>query len=249
MISEQVGNGLAWAVGLSPDTGSGPLQYDQSFDEAKAVVLDALIHWYPLRATLELELSQVEACVHVKNQDLSIVADNPFFRQFFHSGLPATGRDADLFALKKTVALSKGTDQLLCDGASSVEFFHIGSDCVGGLYSIQTFKRRLEEFQDPNFHILEISRPIQLVDAACAEREKPLTDLLRLFRSLDDIDQTICRADAQGETTKEIAARVGLTPRSIEIRRKKMLDLFGIARPMELIRITIRLEEQGLLPD
>ncbi len=74
-------------------------------------------------------------------------------------------------------------------------------------------------------------------------------ELLDIFQSLDVIDQRTCRLDAKGETTKDIAAAVNLSPRAIEIRRRKMFELFGVERPMELVRITIRLEEHGLLPD
>ena len=69
-----------------------------------------------------------------------------------------------------------------------------------------------------------------------------------MFLSMNSIDQTICRMDALGEMTKDIARSVGLTSRSIEIRRKKMQELFQVERSMEVIRITIRLEEHGLLP-
>ena len=65
---------------------------------------------------------------------------------------------------------------------------------------------------------------------------------------VDSIDRTICRMDAQGDLTKEIAGSVGLTSRSIENRRKKMQQHFQVERGMEVIRITIRLEEHGLLP-
>ncbi len=80
-------------------------------------------------------------------------------------------------------------------------------------------------------------------------QEKSLAELFELFQSLDHTDQVTCRMDAKGECTKDIAQAVGLSPRAIELRRKKMFELFGVERPMELIRITIRLEENGLLPE
>jgi hypothetical protein len=36
-----------------------------------------------------------------------------------------------------------------------------------------------------------------------------LVELFRLFQRLDDIDQTVCQSDADGETTKDIGASVG----------------------------------------
>ena len=65
--------------------------------------------------------------------------------------------------------------------------------------------------------------------------------------SLDAINQTICRLDARGDATKSVAECVGLTTRSIEIRRKKIQELFQVERSMDVILITIRLEEHGLL--
>ncbi len=222
-------------------------RYATTFEETKALVLKAICDWYPQRASRELDLSGFEACVAVKNYDWNIVFENASFRRLFTGGIPGMGRGADAFVYRKSNSISASTDQLIRDGATMIEFEHINGDHLGRLCTVRTYKCRLDELSDPNFYILGISRPLALIGTTEKEQEKSLNELFGIFQKLDDTDQTICRLDAKGDTTKDIAASVGLTSRSIEIRRKKMMDLFDVHRPMELIRITIRLEEHGLL--
>ena len=225
------------------------LDFESTFDEAKSQALDAVRHWYPQRQSLDLDLSAVEACVAIKNHERTVVHDNPAHQLFFSRTSSTASKSTDPHAFYRTSKLTRNTDELIAEGIRTLDCEHEGKVASGQTYSFRTFKCQLGELRDPNYFIFSISRPIACLGNPDADRDKSLLDLLAIFQTLDATDQRTCRMDAKGESTKDIAVAVGLSPRAIEIRRKKMFELFGVERSMELVRITIRLEEHGLLPN
>ena len=240
------GNSSIASDNLPPPRWASTLDFESTFDEAKSQALDTIRRWYPQRQTQDLDLSAVEACVVIKNHERAVVHDNPAYQLFFSRASTATGRAPD--ALYRTSKLSQNTDELIAEGIRSLDCEHDGKDAAGQAYRFRTFKCQLGELRDPNYFIFSLSRPIAYLDNPAGNRNKSLLDLLAIFQSLDATDQLTCRLDAKGESTRDISTAVGLCSRSIEIRRKKMFELFDVQRPMELVRITIRLEEHGLLP-
>ncbi len=224
------------------------LAFSTSFDEIKTQALDCILSWYPHRHIRQLDLNGLEACVAIKNQDRAIVYQNVAFQHFFTGGQNPVGRGNESLTFWKTVQVSQKTDDLIFEGVKSIDCEHVGKDSAGRYYTFRTYKSTLAELQDPAFFLFGVARPIAILGTTEAEKGKSLSELFGLFQSLDGIDQQVCRLDAKGESTKDIAAGVGLTSKSIENRRNKMIAMFGVQRPMDLIRITIRLEDHGLLP-
>ena len=66
------------------------------------------------------------------------------------------------------------------------------------------------------------------------------------MQKLDTTDELICHGYLMGDTTKDIATKVGLTARSVEKRRQKIMDIFGFVRPVQIVKMLVRLEEHGL---
>ena len=243
------GNSSNSCVTSSTPRWASTLDFESTFDQAKSQALDAIRYWYPQRQSHQLDLSNIEACVAIKNHERAIVHDNPAYQLFFARVSSASGKSTDAHSLYRASRIAQNTDELIAEGIHSLDCEHDGKDASGQTYSFRTFKCQLGELRDPNYFIFSMSRPIACLGKPEVDREKSLADLLEIFKSLDAIDQRTCRMDAKGESTKDIAATVKLSPRAIEIRRKKMFELFGVERPMELVRITIRLEEHGLLPN
>ncbi len=224
------------------------LLYSRSFEEERAGILNLAGGWFSSPESLALPLSQVEACVSIKTSERIVVYANEAFRYFLSKDSNVVGKNDKAFVYSKDAELVKQTDELILGGTQSVDCEHVGRDAHGKAYTFRTFKCKLRSSVDKNEFIFTMFRPIALLGKSSFESVKTLSELHALFLSLDAIDQTICRLDAHGELTKEIAANVGLTSRSIENRRKKMQELFQVERGIEIIRITIRLEEHGLLP-
>lgn len=242
------GNSSNSTVISSAPRWASTLNFESTFDQAKTQALDAIRDWYPHRQTQSLDLSKVEACVAIKNHQRAIVHDNPAY-QFFFASVPVFTNKPGTHSLFRSSRLAQNTDELIAEGLLSLDCEHEGKNAAGQTYSFRTFKCQLGELRDPNYFIFTMTRPIACLESVESDREKSLMDLLEIFQSLDPIDQLTCRMDAKGESTKDIATAVGLSPRAIEIRRKKMFELFGVERSMELVRITIRLEEHRLLPN
>lgn len=194
------------------------------------------------------DFSKIEACICIKNRERVIVLANDPFRKFFSGGKEVLGRNEEALQIWRNAKMNSQIDEMILDGTQFVDCEHVGGDADGRSYMFRTYKCAIEEITIPEYHILGISRPIAFLGNSSPEQSFGLADLQGLFMSMDSIDKLICRMDALGEMTKDIARAVGLTSRSIENRRKKIQELFRVERSMEVIRITIRLEEHGLLP-
>lgn len=220
-------------------------QYDMSFTAERASIIDAVLHWGGNTPPDEINVAGFESMIAIRNTERVITVDSPRFREFMMGGQTATGRIQQQRFASSFQKFTETTDCLILDGVQSIELEHHGSGVDGRLYTFQTYKRRLDELQNSNYAILSICRPI-----ACAEpldRRPSLSESLLTLRQLDSVDQTICKYYSMGESTKDIAAAVGLTTRAVEKRRQRILDTFGFQRPIEIVKMLVRLEENGLI--
>ena len=90
-------------------------------------------------------------------------------------------------------------------------------------------------------------RPVAILKADATEDGLSLSESLLVYQQFDSVDRQICEAIAMGDTTGDIATMVGLTRRSVEVRRAKILERLQFTRPVEIVRLLVRLEENGLL--
>lgn len=217
-------------------------QYRRNFRDERKDIIE-----YVLNASSidEGELSNFESLVSIKDSRRRITIDNKPFRDFMTGG-PSTIENP-LRLSPRFARLSETTDGLILDGVNFLEFEHIGIEHSGRSCLLQTYKRRLvEELSDPQYAILLVARPISYVGTSNEEHRQNLAELLSLMQKLDAIDELICHGYLMGDTTKEIAKRVGLTTRSVENRRQKVMDIFGFERPIQIVKMLVRLEENGL---
>jgi hypothetical protein len=232
------------------------LSYSRTFEEERDRALRHVRNWLPISTTSDLSVSLIEASIALKGLDGSILFSNLAYKYYynfvFDPNIPtlqstsmALGRSVDAIKFWIAAKALHQTDERIRGGSEFVDLEHLGWDQTGRAFTFRSYKCVLNH---PKYQVFLFSRPIAILGKSQEEQSKRLLDLHKHFLSLDGIDQTICRLDAQGELTKEIASVVGLTSRSIENRRKKMQDIFGVEKPFEVIRITIRLEEHGLLP-
>ncbi len=224
------------------------LVYTRTFEEEIDWVSSELSRFATQANLGHPDFSRVEACIFIKNRERVIVLANDPFRRFFSGGKEVLGKNEEALNIWRNAKMNSQIDDMILDGTQFVDCEHVGRDAEGRSYTFRTYKCAIEEFSLPEYHILGLSRPIALLGTSSPEQKFRLTDLHAIFISMDATDQMICRMDALGEMTKDIARSVGLTSRSIENRRRKMQELFQVERSMEVIRITIRLEEHGLLP-
>jgi hypothetical protein len=225
----------------------GEFSFSLTFEQEKAKVLDYILEWGKGSRTTVLDFSQFESSIGVKNSERVIVLDSTLFRAHYAEKRTLIGKHTDSIVDMRLRKIAQLSDEMILDGVSQVEFEHAAVIADGQTCLFTTYKRRLDELCDPNYMILIISRPIKIVAPSDTERRRSLSELLMMFQQLDDIDQAICFGHGNGEQIKDIAAKVGMTTRSVENRRQKIMDLFGFSRPVEIVKLLVRLDERGLL--
>lgn len=192
-------------------------------------------------------LDDIEDCVYLKNSDRVHTLANHAFRQYFAAGVTPVGMASDSF-LKSTVAkISAQTDRLILDGICSIEFEHVGVDSRNEQFLFRTYKQSLQERGYEPFAILGITRPIARIQTGGQRTVEDVQLLFGIYQKLTDQEKFICREIASGCTSKEIAVELDLSSRAIEIKRKKIMNRLGFARPIEIVKMMVRFQERGLV--
>ncbi|MBB3206944.1 DNA-binding CsgD family transcriptional regulator [Rhodopirellula rubra] len=196
-----------------------------------------------------LDALNLSASVFVSTNDRILLGYNRIAGQYNAFELSMLGRRTPNHPSGSSRYLDETTDKALLGGARVLWYEHEAPAANGHWFRWSTLKMRVLENQSRSFCLLNLSRPVQLLPEVKALPSRMLNEQLVMYRQLDETDRRICEGIAVGDSTAEIAAAVGLTRRSIEVRRGKILEHFGFSRKVQIVRLLVRLEENGLLPD
>jgi AraC-like DNA-binding protein len=217
------------------------------FEREKKEVVSSILRWAESGRSEPMDFSGFECIVAVQSMERIVTAENKPFRDLFMGGRSALGWNADSLLSVDAQRTWQNADQMILDGACYLELKHEASFLDGRRGTLITYRRRLDELHDPSYKLLLVSRIVAFSDASLTKKKRSLNELFSQLQQLDANDQLICRHYAMGDPTKEIAKRVGLTSRSVEMRRQKILTAFGFERPVEIIKMMVRLEEHGMI--
>lgn len=226
-----------------------PFEYHSSFDDEKEGISAALKRWHQADQRQPLDLDSFESMVAIKNSSRVITFENVAFRRHMMNNNSAIGSTQDSHFSPHLANTSADSDRLILNGVISLDIEYLGLWEDGRTVIMRTFKRRLDELKSPNYAIIAISRVKEYVGSTEATKRKSLNALLSILLGLDETDRAICRGYAMGDSTKDIASRVGLTTKAVENRRHKIMNLMGIQKPIDIVKILVRLEENGLIDD
>ncbi|GAA5504750.1 helix-turn-helix transcriptional regulator [Novipirellula caenicola] len=215
--------------------------HSRTFELSKTQVVNALLQWAENATGTEPDLNRFTDCVYIKDAHGCIIRENQALCDVFANGGTMIGRTVG------SDETDNHTDAVLLLGNPWIECQHFAANADGRMCALQTFKRRLDELADPAFCILGVSRILGFVDKDEDVRRLSLREQFAVFNTLDDIDHTICRMIADGESTKDIAATVHLTTKSIENRRQRIMTSLGLRRPVEIVKLLVRLEENRMI--
>ncbi|MCC9658132.1 LuxR C-terminal-related transcriptional regulator [Rhodopirellula halodulae] len=137
--------------------------------------------------------------------------------------------------------------ELVTLGATEIEYSFRAEDERGRICFWDVAGIRVEMENTSDVVAAMLLRPVAYQKESALNDRPSLSESLLVFQQLDAIDRQICEAIATGETTGEIATMVGLTRRSVEVRRAKILERLEFTRPVEIVRLLVRLEENDLL--
>lgn len=225
---------------------SDQLTYKLSFEQAKGQILQVFLDWFDGPRESPPDLSGFEDVIYVKNRSrvMTLVSDG--YVNFFGDGMTPVGRSADSFLAESIKRVSQHTDALILDGIDHLELDHVGAGSNSDTYEIRTYKCSLVEYGFEAYAILGISRPLKIIRRAGESGDKPLElkEQHKIYLGLDQIDKSICEKYAQGESTKDIANAVGLTTKSVENHRKKIMEQLGLSRPIEIVKLMVRFQDR-----
>jgi DNA-binding NarL/FixJ family response regulator len=90
-----------------------------------------------------------------------------------------------------------------------------------------------------------LSQPLsqKLIDAFIRKTEETWHDP---FETLTDRERELFQLAAEGNTNAQIAQRLSISPRTVEIHRSNMMNKLGLHSQTDLIRLALK---RGILPD
>ncbi|QDT69723.1 Bacterial regulatory protein, luxR family [Planctomycetes bacterium MalM25] len=198
------------------------------------------------RTSLE-RINDFEDCVYLKNEEGTLTLVNESYLKFFTGSESPIGRHAKAFLDPTIVDVSKHTDALILSGSDHLECDHTGAGADHQMYLLRTYKCGLRQLKQPGFAILGITRPLEVIGDEKANPRAVMGQLAQAFRELDDRDREICRLIALGKSSVEIGEQLNMTSRNVDIRRKKGFAALKVEKPIELVRVLVRLQERGYL--
>jgi FixJ family two-component response regulator len=133
----------------------------------------------------------------------------------------------------------------LCAGGSSMPVLFITAHADVPM-AVRAMKSGAAEFLEKPFNgqvLLEKIQQALRESAARLERRAARESLRARFDSLTDKEREVLALVRSGMPNKEIAARLDITPRAVEMRRSGLMRKLGVDSLPELLRIALAYDE------
>lgn len=114
--------------------------------------------------------------------------------------------------------------------------------------AVRAMKSGAVEFVEKPFNRQILLEKVQRAIKGDAERRGRIAArerLARRFHRLTDKEREVLELVKAGRPNKEIATRLGITPRAVELRRSSLMRKLGVRSLIELLRLTV-VHESGL---
>lgn len=114
--------------------------------------------------------------------------------------------------------------------------------------AVRAMKSGAVEFVEKPFNRQTLLEKVQRAIKGDAERRGRIAARERLahrFQRLTDKEREVLDLVKAGRPNKEIASRLGITPRAVELRRSSLMRKLGVRSLIELLRLTV-VHESGL---
>ncbi|WP_283430389.1 nitrogen regulation protein NR(II) [Neorhodopirellula lusitana] len=195
----------------------------------------------------ELDNLRLSTAVCLTDSDGMIRGINKAARVWLGIDQSSIGGRSNLLPWHRGNRLEDLSDQMLTMGARQLQFIHEAQTPQGRWWRWATIRSHVPAIIGGGEDSIVMTRPVAKARSPQDQQATLLTEQLALFYELDETDRAICHGIALGDSTSEVAQSVGLTRRSVEVRRTKILEHFGFARIVQVVRLMVRFEENQLL--
>jgi DNA-binding CsgD family transcriptional regulator len=221
--------------------------YEKDFSEAVEEVFKVVQAWVVSEPETALALDHFQDCVYLKLSSHVIAATNLSYQSFFGRHEKIVGSVGAGFLDQVTMGVALKSDELLISSGRTVEFDHVALGPDGLSYHLKTHKRLLQQNRR-GISILGITRILARVEKQLPATAERLASIAKKFDALDADDRALCCLMAAGHSQREMAEMLGCTTRTIENRRNRIMEELGASKPIEIVKLMVRMAEHGLIP-
>lgn len=220
--------------------------YENEFSRAVREIVSSVEGWLGASDIQSLDLDLFRDCVHIKTATNTVAFANRAYSTFFGSNERLSDSNCERHLDEIMHAVSQKTDELLLHNVQTIELDHVAIGPDGYTYQVKTHKRWLS----PNRRgpaILGVSRIMQRLDQRPPHTFEQLAMMAKKYDAMEKEDRLLCNLIAAGLSTKDIAERLGCTTRTVENRRNRIMDEFGVAKSVEIVKLMVRMSDSGFI--
>lgn len=195
--------------------------------------------------TLGERLKQEADAVYIKSVEGKILMSNRAYETMFSDEKLTLGRPGSSYLTDSVQEVARLSDNMLLTGCQVIQFDHVGHDSAGRDVRFRTYKRSLLGMGHPTMAIVGVTRLLEVIGNSGVIRLNTLKDQWKSFSQLDDFDRAIAIGLGRGISVGDIAAEHNVTKKTIENHRAAILKTLKLNSPVELIKLVVRLQENG----
>ena len=195
--------------------------------------------------TLSERLKQEADAVYIKSVEGKILMSNRAYETMFSDEKLTLGRPGSSYLTDSVQEVARLSDNMLLTGCQVIQFDHVGHDSAGRDVRFRTYKRSLLGMGHPTMAIMGVTRLLEVIGNSGVIRLNTLKDQWKSFSQLDDFDRAIAIGLGRGISVGDIAAEHNVTKKTIENHRAAILKALKLNSPVELIKLVVRLQENG----
>ncbi len=195
--------------------------------------------------TLSERLKQEADAVYIKSVEGKILMSNRAYETMFSDEKLTLGRPGSSYLTDSVQEVARLSDNMLLTGCQVIQFDHVGHDSAGRDVRFRTYKRSLLGMGHPTMAIVGVTRLLEVIGNSGVIRLNTLKDQWKSFSQLDDFDRAIAIGLGRGISVGDIAAEHNVTKKTIENHRAAILKALKLNSPVELIKLVVRLQENG----
>lgn len=212
-----------------------------------SLMLDRVLTAVESLEDVSASLAQCNLPAFIKSFDDRILFTNQPYNDVFSNGATPVGRRNYLH--NPIARISHLSDELIIEGTTHVLLSKTWIPETGdGVNRLDLAKLSLVGCGHPTIAILGVCRLHSTSPQGFRRQSKYdlLTERWRRLQKLSEFDRSCANLLARHEKCKDVARLLDVSPRTVEVHRKRILDQLGLNNVLELTNTLCRIQDAGL---